>query len=162
VLTLQSELDEIEKKLLSTRNLMNELHGGSAISEGFMDDLEARQRQVVEKVEELYASLNVHETLPELKGIDAEFITTLFLARHLKMNIRMRAISSFFEWDKLNQAKGGREVAIGAYLATISHNSIPDMPLKEPNFTSTQETPCLSEPQHCVGRSSASTSFVKS
>jgi hypothetical protein len=97
---------------------MNELHGGSAISEGFMDDLEARQRQVVEKVEELYASLNVHETFPELKGIDAEFITTLFLARDLKMNIRKRAISSFFEWDKLNQAKGGREVAIGAYLTT--------------------------------------------
>lgn len=107
VLTLQSELDELEKKLSSTRELMNSLHGGSAISDGFMSDLEARQRQVVEKVEELYASLNVHDSFPELKGIDVEFLTTLFLARDLKMNIRKRAVSSFFEWDKLNQAKGG-------------------------------------------------------
>ena len=118
VLTLQSELDELEKKLSSTRELMNSLHGGSAISDGFMNDLEAQQQQVVEKVKELYVSLNVQDSFPELEGIDIEFLTTLFLARDLKMNIRKRAISSFFEWDKLNQAKGGREVAIGAHFWT--------------------------------------------
>ncbi|TEB24645.1 hypothetical protein FA13DRAFT_1638343 [Coprinellus micaceus] len=124
VLTLQSELDELEKKLSSTRELMNSLHGGSAISDGFMSDLEARQRQVVEKVEELYASLNVHDSFPELEGIDVEFLTTLFLARDLKMNIRKRAVSSFFVWDKLNQAKGGREVAIGTKLHQYARNSM--------------------------------------
>jgi hypothetical protein len=64
-------------------------------------------------VEALYASLNVHESFPELQGMDLEFVRTLLMARDLKINIRKRAIGSFFEWDRLDQAAGGRDQTIG-------------------------------------------------
>lgn len=36
--------------------------------------------------------------------------------RDLKINIRKRAIGSFFEWDKLDCAVGGRQKALGKSL----------------------------------------------
>lgn len=35
------------------------------------------------------------------------------MARDLKINIRKRAIASFFEWDKLDRAVGGKQNALG-------------------------------------------------
>jgi hypothetical protein len=55
----------------------------------------------------------------ELKGIDLSFVQTLFMARNLKINIRKHAIGSFFEWDRLDQAVGGREAAMGEFVLTI-------------------------------------------
>ena len=66
-----------------------------------------------EKVEVLYSSLNVHVSFPQLLGLDLDFVHLLLMARDLKINIRKCAIGSFFEWDKLDQAAGGREQAIG-------------------------------------------------
>ena len=78
-----------------------------------LSKLETGQERLKEKVELLYASLNVHSSFPELEGIDLDFIRILLMARDLKINIRKRAIGSFFEWDKLDQAAGGRDQAIG-------------------------------------------------
>jgi len=61
----------------------------------------------------LYASLDIHESFPELQGINLEFVRTLLMARDLKINIRKRAIGSFFEWARLDQAIGGRREALG-------------------------------------------------
>jgi hypothetical protein len=69
------------------------------------------------KVDDLYLSLNVQESFLELHGIDFDFIQTLLMARDLKINIRKRAIGSFFEWDKLDQAAGGREEALGMFVS---------------------------------------------
>ena len=66
-------------------------------------------------MEQLYASLNIQESFPELEDIDLDFIKLLVLARDLKINIRKWAIGSFFEWDRLDQAAGGRQHAIGLY-----------------------------------------------
>ena len=65
------------------------------------------------KVDALYASLNVQDQLSELDGIDFDFVHTLLLARDLKINIRKRAVGSFFEWDKLDQAVGGGQKPLG-------------------------------------------------
>ncbi|KAM6496640.1 hypothetical protein JOM56_007113, partial [Amanita muscaria] len=61
----------------------------------------------------LYASLNIPEQFPNVQGLDLEFLRTLMMARDLKINIRKRAIGSFFEWDRLDQAVGGRQQALG-------------------------------------------------
>jgi hypothetical protein len=82
--------------------------------------LENTQERLKEKVEALYTSLNVHESFPELQGIDLEFVRTLLMARDLKINIRKRAIGSFFEWEKLDQAVGGRDQAIGVFNFLLS------------------------------------------
>jgi hypothetical protein len=78
-----------------------------------MESLERTHERLKEKVEALYASLNVHESFPELRGIDLSFVRLLLMARDLKINIRKRAIGSFFEWDKLDQAVGGKQQALG-------------------------------------------------
>ncbi|TFK16625.1 hypothetical protein FA15DRAFT_662016 [Coprinopsis marcescibilis] len=64
-------------------------------------------------VEALYASLNVQDIFPELKNFKLKFVQQLLLLRDLKINIRKRAIGNMFEWDRLNQATGGRHQALG-------------------------------------------------
>ena len=81
-----------------------------------MDGLDRTHKRLEKKVDNLYGSLNVHQLFPELDGIDFEFLQALLMARDLKINIRKRAIGSFFEWDKLDQAVGGHETALGMYL----------------------------------------------
>ena len=71
------------------------------------------QNRLLENVELLFSSLNVGVDFPELRGFPLPFVQTLLLARDLKRNIRMRAIEAFFEWDRLDQAVGGREEALG-------------------------------------------------
>lgn len=112
VLTLQGDLDSINRTIQSARTtLAKTMPSHDSISQ--LSSLERTHERLMAKVEGLYASLNVHESFPELNGIDFNFVQTLLMARDLKINIRKRAIGSFFEWDKLDQAAGGREEALG-------------------------------------------------
>ncbi|KAJ2923506.1 hypothetical protein H1R20_g13589, partial [Candolleomyces eurysporus] len=113
ILNLQTELESVEQSIQSTRNFVSLLRSASGITKTLLDTLEARQQDIGEKVEELYASLNVHKSFPELKGVDLELVRCLLLARDIKMNIRKRAIGSFNEYDKLNQAQGGGGPPVG-------------------------------------------------
>jgi hypothetical protein len=112
-LNLQSELETVENTIQSTRKFVTSLRSASGISKTVLDTLEARQQDIGQQVEALYASLNVHESFPELKGVELEFVRCLLLARDIKMNIRKRAVGSFNEYDKLNQAQGGAGAPIG-------------------------------------------------
>ena len=112
VLTLQTELTAID-------NYLN--HVKKAISDGsdnpevfrFLQSLQRTHGETLSKVEELYTSLNVTDIFPEIEGLPLEFVRMLLLVRDLKMNIRKRAIGTFFEWDKLDRAAGGRDQPLG-------------------------------------------------
>ena len=111
---LQADLDVVDSAIQSTPLALSKASPRSTMASlDILLGLEKCQGQLKDKVETLYASLNVHESFPELDGIDLEFVRTLLMARDLKINIRKRAIGSFFEWDKLDQAAGGRDEAIG-------------------------------------------------
>jgi hypothetical protein len=112
VLTLQGELDTVDNFLKNTKAVISK---SSATQESLtlIASLERSQDRLKRKVEDLYASLNVHDSFPELRGINLEFARTLLMARDLKINIRKRAIGSFFEWDKLDRAVGGRDETLG-------------------------------------------------
>jgi hypothetical protein len=112
VLTLQGELASVDQSLQATKDIISK-STATKESRELISSLERSQDRLKQKVEALYASLNVHETFPELRGINLEFVRTLLMARDLKINIRKRAIGSFFEWDKLDRAVGGRDVALG-------------------------------------------------
>lgn len=114
VLVLQADLDTVDSALQATRMVLSAATP-TDVSIEVLSDLEASHEELKSKVETLYASLNVHASFPELKGIDLEFVRTLLMARDLKINIRKRAIGSFFEWDKLDQAAGGRDQALGEH-----------------------------------------------
>ena len=112
VLTLQGDIDTIERTLQNTRRTVSQ---GEAPKESMatISTMEQTQQQLQEESERLYASLNIHDSYPELHGMSLEFIRTLLLARDLKINIRKRAIASFFEWDKLDSAMGGKSNPLG-------------------------------------------------
>src|ERR1700722_2283715 len=116
VLNLQADLDVISSAIHMAKSQLQ----ASQESIHVIKSLESTHTTLVEKVEELYSSLNIHHSFPELKGIDLEFIRTLLLARDLKINIRKRAIGSFFEWERLDQAVGGQNQALGS-----EHSIIP-------------------------------------
>ena len=112
MLTLQTELAALDSYFI---------HVKKAISEGsenpevfrFLESLRRTHEEMLNKVENLYASLNVTDVFPEIEGLPLAFVRTLLLARDLKINIRKRAIGSFFEWDKLKRAVGGSDQPLG-------------------------------------------------
>jgi len=73
-----------------------------------------------DKVEELYVSLNIQESYPNLQGVGLDFVRTLLMARDLKVNICKWEIRSFFEWDRLDQAVGGRSNPLGVLILSSS------------------------------------------
>ncbi|EFI28528.1 hypothetical protein CC1G_13550 [Coprinopsis cinerea okayama7 len=56
--------------------------------------------------------------------MDYKFVKTLLLMRDLKINIRKRAIAQFLEFDRLNQAYGGKEQPLGTNLHQLTRKAI--------------------------------------
>ena len=112
ILSLQGDLDAVEKAINTTKaTLVTSAtpEESKSILKGLLD----MHTTFSNEVEALYVSLNIHDSYPDLKGASLEFVRTLLMAHDLKINIRKRAIASFFEWDRLNQAVGGRNQALG-------------------------------------------------
>lgn len=105
-------MDTTDRAIQSTKGFM-EKESVSDDTLAALDSLERTHDRLIAKVDVLYASLNVRDKFPELEGISLDFVRTLLLARDLKINIRKRAIGSFFEWDKLDRAVGGAQKALG-------------------------------------------------
>ncbi|KIM60892.1 hypothetical protein SCLCIDRAFT_26247 [Scleroderma citrinum Foug A] len=122
VLVLQSDLEASDRALQAAWTIIEK--------DATQDTLEALQSlehshdRLLTKVDTLYASLNIQDRFPELHGVNLEFICTLLLARDLKINIRKRAIGSFFEWDKLDRAVGGKQKTLGMKLHQQTHKAI--------------------------------------
>jgi len=108
VLILQGDLDTVDSTIDALRAA-----GKNAVLKESLFKLCQTQEKLKDKVEELYASLNVHNGFPKLADVDLEFMQTLLMARDLKINIRKCAVGSFFEWDKLDQATKGRHQLLG-------------------------------------------------
>ncbi|KIK31983.1 hypothetical protein CY34DRAFT_102411, partial [Suillus luteus UH-Slu-Lm8-n1] len=123
VFALQGDLDASEKALQATSEVISK-GNASQCTRDAIESLERSHQRLMDKVDVLYASLNVHDRFPELEGINIEFVRTLLLARDLKINIRKRAIGSFFEWDKLDRAVGGTQQALGTKLHQQTRKAI--------------------------------------
>ncbi|KAJ7919427.1 hypothetical protein B0H13DRAFT_2230859 [Mycena leptocephala] len=76
------------------------------------------------QVQALYASLNIQEGFPELRNLPLDFVRTLLLMRDLKINIRKKAVGSFYEWENLDRAVGGRREALGTKLHQSTRKAI--------------------------------------
>lgn len=112
VISLQSDLDATEKALQTARSTIEK----DELSNEALDVLSGLERtheRLMTKVDSLYMSLNIQDEFPELDGVNFDFVRLLLLARDLKINIRKRAIGSFFEWDRLDQAVGGGQKPLG-------------------------------------------------
>ena len=107
VLTLQADIDTIEWALQNARRAIAQ---GDAPQDSMATILTMEQTQqwLQGESERLYASLNVHESYPELQCMSLDFVRMLLLTCDLKINICKCVVASFFEWDKLNSTMGGR------------------------------------------------------
>ena len=112
VLALQADLDSSERTLQTTRAAIEKDDSAADVLD-VLDSMERSHTRLLEKIETLYASLNVQDQFPQLEGVPLEFVHTLLMARDLKVNICKRAIGSFFEWDKLDRAVGGKDKTLG-------------------------------------------------
>lgn len=120
VLALQEEVSAVQGKIDEARHTLAEA-GASRGTKASLKILCDHQEKLLAGVDSLYTSLNIQEDFPELKGVDIEFVRTLILARDIKISIRKRAIGSFLEWEKLDQAVGGKHQALGKYIRYINH-----------------------------------------
>ena len=111
VLLLQADLEASDKALQVARMII--VKDAKQDTLQALESLECSHDWLLNKVDALFASLNIHDRFPALHGISLEFIHTLLLAWDLKINIQKRAIGSFFEWDKLDRAVGGKQKALG-------------------------------------------------
>ena len=115
ILILQADLDSSERTLQHARTTLEKDEGATHALDA-LDSMEHTHSRLLDKFEALYSSLNVQDKFPELEGVGLDFVRILLLARDLKINIRKRAIGSFFEWDKLDRAVGGKDKALGEYV----------------------------------------------
>ncbi|KAG6816073.1 hypothetical protein H0H93_008564, partial [Arthromyces matolae] len=124
VLSLQGELDSIDEAIGKMKTEFSRTSSVPKQALASLASLQALQAELKDQSETLYASLNVHESFPELKTVDLEFVRLLLTARDLKINIRKRAIGSFLEWDKLDQAVAGRDQTLGTKLHQATRKAI--------------------------------------
>lgn len=125
VLNLQVELDAVEVSLGRLQTMVGTDEDHPIVHE-YIASLKRTHTRAIQNVESLYSSLNVPQDFPELQGLPLDFVRILLMARDLKINIRKRAIGSFFEWDKLNRAAGGRDQPLGTslYRVLLPHYSL--------------------------------------
>ncbi|KAJ6462576.1 hypothetical protein C8R45DRAFT_841653 [Mycena sanguinolenta] len=123
VLALQVQIDTVETSILEVKASVT---AGDATTEtnAILSRLQTTHQKLGEQAEALYASLNIAHTFPELQGLPLEFVRTLLLMRDLKINIRKRAVGSFYEWETLDRAVSGRREALGTKLHQATRKAI--------------------------------------
>ncbi|KAJ7435827.1 hypothetical protein FB451DRAFT_1461458 [Mycena latifolia] len=131
VLSLQAQIDAVEQSITDVKNTIKG-PDASPDSIGLLCSLTRTNETLNTQAEALYASLNISQSFPELQNLPLEFVRTLVVMRDLKINIRKRAIGSFYEWETLDRAVGGRREALGqseitseAYATYLTETSQP-------------------------------------
>ena len=124
VLMLQADLDNSNRVLQLARVTIEKGNASPVIMDA-LESLECGHMRLMTKAEALYLSLNMHDQFPELKNISLVFVQILLMAQDLKINICKRAVGTFFEWDKLNHAVGGKDKPLGVSLAILHRSHHP-------------------------------------
>ncbi|KAL0057592.1 hypothetical protein AAF712_015755 [Marasmius tenuissimus] len=124
VFQLHDRIDDLEEEITSVKSAVKRLPFPPADAIFRLRTLEELHQKLKLEAEGLYTTLNIDQQFPELKGIPLEYLHTLILARDLKLTIRRKAIGSFFEWDRLDQAIGGVHEALGTRAHQLTRKSI--------------------------------------
>ena len=119
---MQTHVETVAQAIKSTKVTISEGPAPPSAHD-YLDVLGAMQGRLLESVEHLFASLNIGANFPDLSAFPLQFVQILLLACDIKRNIRLRAIGAFFEWDRLDQAVGGRDEALGKWLFITMLNS---------------------------------------
>lgn len=112
LLNIQGEFEGLEK---TVRHATKLIHNGTIPKSNLqhLDGMLEQLARIREQADSMYASLNVNSDFPLLSGVDLDFVRRLFLLRHLKATVQKKATSTMWEFDKLDQASGGKDMALG-------------------------------------------------
>ncbi|KAJ8092816.1 hypothetical protein PM082_023645 [Marasmius tenuissimus] len=124
VFQLQDQIDGLEEEIAEVKSALKRLPFPPADALFILQNLEKLHVKLKSEAEGLYRLLDIEDQYPQLKGVPLEYLHTLLLARDLKITIRKKAIGSFFEWDRLDQAMGGANQALGTRAHQLTRNSI--------------------------------------
>ena len=124
MLMLQADLDNSNRVLQLARATIEKGNASPVIMDA-LESLECGHMRLMTKAEALYLSLNMHDQFPELKDISLIFVQILLMAQDLKINICKRAVGTFFKWDKLDHAVGGKDKPLGVSLAILHRSHHP-------------------------------------
>ncbi|PPQ96642.1 hypothetical protein CVT26_010666, partial [Gymnopilus dilepis] len=122
-LSLQGQWDGVESAINAAKKALK-VSKSSGKTLDLLNEFQEYHERFTGNLDGLYATLNSRSSPLKLKGVSPEFSKTLRLAHDLKISIRRRAIGSFFEWDRLDQAVGGRNLALGTKLHQQTRRSI--------------------------------------
>lgn len=114
ILTIQGEFESLEKTVrLASASIKNGRLPKSSLDHVnvMLDHLGT----IRERADKMYATLNVNDDFPSLAGVDLEFVRRLFLLCQLKATVQKKATSTMWEFDKLDQASGGKDMALGEF-----------------------------------------------
>ncbi|KAK0442762.1 uncharacterized protein EV420DRAFT_1726806 [Desarmillaria tabescens] len=103
ILMLQVHVDTVESAIQATQTALKSSPMTVSQLNFNLLQLSYVHQQLCNQIDQLYASLNVSQSFPELASLNITFVQMLLLACNLKMNIHKRAVGTFFEWDQLDQ-----------------------------------------------------------
>ncbi|KAG6852437.1 hypothetical protein C0991_011944 [Blastosporella zonata] len=83
VLNLHGNLDAWEKTLQASITTLSQ----SPLSIDILNGLREHQEHTKDHIEELYATLNIEDSFPDLQGIDYDFLQKLLVACNLKITV---------------------------------------------------------------------------
>ncbi|RXW17975.1 hypothetical protein EST38_g7890 [Candolleomyces aberdarensis] len=112
ILNIQTDINELEATVERSLKLVSK----GALPETCrpaISGLQAQLQKIEANAQSLYSTLNVPNKFPSLIGVDLEFIRRLYLIREIKASVQRKATSTFWEFDKLDRATGGKDVALG-------------------------------------------------
>ncbi|KAF4568584.1 hypothetical protein EYR40_010011 [Pleurotus pulmonarius] len=123
ILNLQAELDSLDKSIEATKRTLSQ--GKTPLEASrLLPELTITGDKLRAQADQIYDSLNIQNRFPELNKCSFEFVRILLILHDLKINICKRVVGSFFEWDKLDQAVGGRQQTIGTKIHQRTRNAI--------------------------------------
>lgn len=112
IVDLQGSIENMSRFIRQARTALAP-HLVTPDARQYLEKLECQHGQLISQCENLFAAVNVHTNYPTVLGAGVEFLRILFQARNLKTIIRKRAIGSFLERDRLDQAVAGRSIPLG-------------------------------------------------
>lgn len=112
ILTLQAEIERVDEAIADVRNKFEKALA-MPDSGTILQALEYLSTDLSQRAESLYSSLNVSDIFPELKDVHPDFVRTLVLTRDIKINVRKRVTAQLLEFDRIDQAAGGKDNPLG-------------------------------------------------
>ena len=85
-----------------------------ASPEALIERVQILQQETRQSLNTIYLDYHLEDVNDAVRNLPKPLLLQLFLAQDLRRAIREKACESFFEWDAIDQAVGGKDVPLGS------------------------------------------------